>query len=162
MALTPTLAGGASSDDLPYEVASNLPREVWESINASNVLKDHKLSAHLNPDYLHGDFDGDGRRDTAVLVRHTTSGKTGIAVFHADRRDPILIGGGAPVAASRGDDLNWVGAWQIRQKGPVSSAYEAGPSPTLRGDALYVEKLESASALLYWTGSAYAWYQQGD
>jgi hypothetical protein len=34
--------------------------------------------------------------------------------------------------------------------------------PVLRGDALYVEKTESASAIIYWDGSTYRWYQQGD
>jgi hypothetical protein len=34
--------------------------------------------------------------------------------------------------------------------------------PVLRGDALMVVKLEAASAIVYWTGSEYAWYQQGD
>lgn len=34
--------------------------------------------------------------------------------------------------------------------------------PKLRGDGLMVIKTESASALIYWNGKRYAWYQQGD
>jgi len=32
----------------------------------------------------------------------------------------------------------------------------------LKGSALYVEKSEAASAIIYWTGKEYKWYQQGD
>jgi hypothetical protein len=32
----------------------------------------------------------------------------------------------------------------------------------LRGDGLLVEKTESASAILWWDGARYRWYQQGD
>jgi hypothetical protein len=40
-------------------------------------------------------------------------------------------------------------------------ADETAP-PTLKGDALMVIKTESASALIYWNGRGYSWYQQGD
>ena len=51
----------------------------------------------------------------------------------------------------------------VYPKGPVDkSAYEDGPPPKVRGDILFVEKLESASGVIYWDGSAYRWYHQSD
>jgi hypothetical protein len=52
--------------------------------------------------------------------------------------------------------------WQVYPRGPVEEGVEAGPPPKLRGEALLVEKSESASALIYWNGKRYVWYQQGD
>ena len=34
--------------------------------------------------------------------------------------------------------------------------------PHLRGDALLVGRSEAASALIYWNGKRYVWFQQGD
>ena len=34
--------------------------------------------------------------------------------------------------------------------------------PLMKGDALHVEKSESASALIYWNGRRYLWRQLGD
>jgi hypothetical protein len=35
-------------------------------------------------------------------------------------------------------------------------------APKLHGDALFVSKNETASALIYWNGKRYVWLQQGD
>lgn len=32
----------------------------------------------------------------------------------------------------------------------------------LNANAIYVAKSESSSAVIYWTGAKYKWYQQGD
>jgi hypothetical protein len=34
--------------------------------------------------------------------------------------------------------------------------------PPLIGGALLVEKMDSASAIVFWDGKEYQWYQQGD
>jgi hypothetical protein len=34
--------------------------------------------------------------------------------------------------------------------------------PRLHGEALLVGKSEAASALIYWNGKRYVWFQQGD
>ena len=47
-------------------------------------------------------------------------------------------------------------------RGPVGKGADGKAPPKLRGDALMVIKTESASALIYWNGTRYAWYQQGD
>jgi hypothetical protein len=44
----------------------------------------------------------------------------------------------------------------------VSRGASGDAAPTLRGDALWVEKSESASALVYWSGDRFEWYQLGD
>jgi hypothetical protein len=156
----PVFGDCASFDDLPFATASSLPRVVTQRLGQA-ALADYKLSGHLNPYYLQADLDGDGQRDAAVLIKHKVSGKVGIAVFHAGRAAPMVLGAGK-ATGNGGDDFNWMDAWQIQERGPIERGAGEGAPPTLKGDAILVIKTEAASGLLYWTGIGYAWYQQGD
>lgn len=160
LALLPILGLGASTEDLPFEVSSSLPDYVVQRLSARS-LQGFVLTARLNPYYLQGDFDGDGRRDTALLIKNKVSGKIGIAVLQSSRPEPFILGAGTSTGGG-GDNFNWMDAWQVQLRGPVGQGADETPPPRLKGDALLVIKTESASALLYWTGSKYEWYQQGD
>ena len=161
LTLVPALTDGASSDDLGFEIASNLPVEVWQQIHATSVLNDYKLSARLNPFYLQADFDGDGRRDVAVLVQHSISKLPGIAVFHASKEGPFILGSIGPAAGSTGY-ASIFNAWHVMERGPVRMGADQTTPPTLRGDALVLKKLEASSVIMYWTATSYATYWQGD
>jgi hypothetical protein len=139
----------------------NLPD--WSrEIVASAEKRDHlTLSNRLNPFYLQGDFDGDGRLDLAALVESAKDRKAGILVLLRARSDGIVLGAGRPVG-DHGDDFSWMDVWSVYPKGPVGRGADEKVSPRLRGDALLVEKSEAASALLYWNGKGFGWYQQGD
>jgi hypothetical protein len=63
---------------------------------------------------------------------------------------------------SGGDDFSWLDHWFTFTKDRVLPGADGSAPPTLRGDALWVEKSESASAVIYWSGSKFSWYQQGD
>jgi hypothetical protein len=51
--------------------------------------------------------------------------------------------------------------WSVSKKGNVN-VEAGGGTPTLIGDALLLEKMDSASAIVFWDGKEYQWYQQGD
>jgi len=60
-----------------------------------------------------------------------------------------------------GDNFDWMDIWKVVPKS--AAAKSLGRAATaLKGDALHVEKSESASALIYWNGAKYVWRQQGD
>ena len=148
----------------------NLPEWSREIVTSAEKREGVALSNRLNPFYLQGDFDGDGRLDLAALVESTRDKKTGILLLLRGRPDPILIGAGKPLG-DHGDDFSWMDVWSVYPKGPVgrgAGGTEAprlrgeSAAPRLRGDALLVEKSESASALLYWDVKGFRWYQQGD
>jgi hypothetical protein len=118
------------------------------------------VATRLNPMVLSGDFNGDHLTDFAVLVRHTKNGKIGIAVALQDAGVEVIGAGRA--FGNGGDDFTWLDHWYTYTKAPVERGADQAPPPQLIGDALFVEKSESASALIYFTPSGYRWYQQGD
>jgi hypothetical protein len=70
---------------------------------------------------------------------------------------------GAGTALGNGsDNFDWLDHWYTYTNAPVPRGADGTEPPKLVGDALYVEKSESASAIIYFHGSGYAWYQQGD
>ena len=108
-----------------------------------------------------GDFNGDGRWDTAVLIKERSSGKNGIAIYHGRSNRLIIVGAGQDWG-NGSDDFPGLDAWHVFHRGPVGKGADRKAPPKLRGDALMVIKTESASTLIYWNGTRYAWYQQGD
>jgi hypothetical protein len=161
VAVTALSASAAGPDDLPFPLSSSLPPSVLRVLENDKRAERYALVAHLNPFYLHGDFNGDRRTDTAVLVKNKDSGKLGIAIIHSGANSAVILGAGRKFG-NGGDDFRWMDAWHLYPRAPVSRGADERPPPTLSGDALMVLKTESASALIYWTGKRYAWYQQGD
>jgi photosystem II stability/assembly factor-like uncharacterized protein len=120
----------------------------------------YDVSAPLNPYYLNGDFNGDCNLDLAVLVRQRGTRKLGIAILRAGSSQIYVLGAGTPFGQG-GDDFSWMDTWSIHYKSSnVAQGAGQGPPPTLRGDAIYVAKGGGMSAIIYWTGSGFRWYQQ--
>lgn len=158
---TSSLARGAEPSDLDFVTASSLPRAVSSALSSNTErLSPYVLSAHINPYYLQGDFDGDGVLDTAVLLRERATGKAGVLILGGRGRVAVL-GAGRPFG-NGGDDFRWMNAWYVYPRAPVRRGADGGDPPTLRGDALMLVQTESASALVHWAENEYVWYQQGD
>ena len=148
--------------DVGFELASNLPRAFVEYLHSARRLDSYTLEARVNPFYLQGDFNGDGSIDTAIFVREKQSGKRGLLIVHGATNDPYVLAAGTEFNG-RGDDFSRFDAWRVYPRGPVpQGATSASGPPTLQGDGLHLEVLESASGIIYWDGARYAWYQQGD
>jgi hypothetical protein len=126
-----------------------------------DVAKRFVLDSRLNPFCLRGDFDGDGKADFAVLVKERSSGKAGVAVIHRATGRVFIMGAGTEFG-NGGDNYSWMDAWIVFDKGRVPQGATREPPPILRGDALLIFKTEAASAILWWNGTRYRWYQQGD
>jgi hypothetical protein len=168
-ALTLLIAAGR----LAPASAANAPHEPWPApawaVTAFEKAGVHLefspsaryiLTYHVNPMILFGDFDGDHRTDVAVLVRDPKTGKVGIAV--ARQAGGVDVLGGGVAFGNGGDDFRWLDRWYTFTRGPVEPGADQAAPPTLTGDAIWVEKGEAASAVVYFTGKAFAWYQQGD
>ena len=121
----------------------SVPDTVKKALTNSSTGKKHDLSFHVNPSYLEGDFDGDGKMDAAVLVKERSTGKLGIAIVDGQTGKVAILGAGIGIG-NGGDDFEWMDSWQVYSK------------------TRNVEESEAASALIYWNGKRYVWSQQGD
>jgi hypothetical protein len=151
----------SSSTPNPGPQVHKIPNPVERAIRTGSLPKDYDVSFHMDPFYLTGDFNGDGKVDVAVLVKQRATGKLGIAIVHSSTNKVTILGAGSPIG-NGGDDFAWMDIWQVYSK--ARGAHGAGETgvPRLRGDALLLSKSEAASALIYWNGKRYVWFQQGD
>ena len=138
-----------------------IPESVTRLFKTTGLDRQYEFSSHLTPSQLDGDFDGDGKPDVAILVRQRSSGKIGIAVCHSSASKVVFIGAGTEVG-NGGDNFDWMDIWKVIPKATAAKKIGKGAAAMLKGDALRVEKSESASALIYWNGRRYVWRQQGD
>ena len=138
-----------------------VPGPATRVFKATGLERDYEFSSHVKPSYLTGDFDGDGKPDVAVLVKQKSSGKIGIAVSHSSTNKVLFIGAGTEMG-NGGDNFDWMDTWNVTPKATAAKTVGKATAPLLKGDALHVEKSESASALIFWNGRRYVWRQQGD
>src|SRR6478736_9823720 len=122
---------------------SDLPDAIKKALTNGSVGKEYDLSFRINPSYLEGDFNGDGRMDAAVLVKERSTGKLGIAIVHGSTDKVTILGAGIGVG-NGGDDFEWMDSWQVYSKTRAGHASDETSAPRLRGDALLVEKSEAA------------------
>ena len=130
--------------------------QMWLTLSHSSNLQ---LSTRLNPRMWGGDFNGDGRADLALLVRHAESKKEGIA-FLLQGRMPLVVGAGTDFG-NGGDDFSWMDLCYVEARGTKHGNYK-GQSVSLQSDGLVVAKESSASALIYLRKGKLQWCQYGD
>jgi hypothetical protein len=154
---------GAASSPGPYVTAHphDIPEVINRGVTNGLLAKEYELSFRINPFYLRGDFNGDGRTDIAVLVKQRSTGKLGIAIISGATAKVTVLGAGTTIG-NGGDDFEWMDSWRCYSKGRATREAGERTVPHLRGDALLVGKSDAASALIYWNGRRYVWFQQGD
>ncbi|HSF22632.1 MAG TPA: hypothetical protein VLE20_00265 [Blastocatellia bacterium] len=138
-----------------------IPESATKLFKTTGLDRQYEFSSHLNPFYLSGDFDGDGKPDIAILVKQKSSGKIGVAVCHSSTNKVLFIGAGTEVG-NGGDNFDWMDTWSVTSKATAVKKVKKATAALLKGDALHVEKSESASALIHWNGRRYVWRQEGD
>jgi hypothetical protein len=161
--LIPTVTVGTDEplDQQTWVQLQNIPDWVRGAFADEGLDEHFEFSYHLNPCYLRGDLNGDGEADVAILIRSIPDGKVGIAVCHYNLKNVQILGAGTNLG-NGGANFSWMDIWSIFRKGEVAQGVAERTPPTLVGDALMVEKSESAGGLIYWDGEHYAWYQRGD
>jgi len=143
--------GAAQSPGSRY-IDQNLPHWVDVSLRPAGLGQQFQLFHDLNPYYLRGDFDGDGKVDIAVQIIDTSNRKRGIAIVHQADSSVHIVGAGHRLGG--GDDFSWLWVWRV----DTPSTRDPG---RVR-ETLFVEKPESASGWIVWNGHEYTWIQGSD
>jgi hypothetical protein len=123
----------------PADTAHLRPLPAWADSALTQFLADSGFvrTTRVTPSFLVGDFDGDGWKDAAVLVRRSANGKEGVAIFRRYGRSPIVLGCGQRFGDA-GDDWTWMDAWHPEQKSGHM--------------AIYAEHSESGGGYIEWDG----------
>ena len=141
----------------PSVTLNHIPTEISNCVRS--LGPQYGFGQKASPLYLSGNFSGTGKREYAVLVQH--NGRQGIALCRAgaaaNRR---VLGAGRNFHGMK--DLNF-DKWKLYPKRkPIEQGVGEGGPPVLHSDGMLLEWEESASAIVYWNGKKFVWYQQGD
>jgi hypothetical protein len=145
-------------------VEENVPSEIAMAIELGPFAQSYSIDGSVNPFYLRGDFDGDGKADYAIRIKSKRSGELGFAIWLSSQKKIVVLGAGIPfkVSGQTATNLEVLNTWKVYPKRPVERGVASGPPPRLIGEAILAGKKESASGLIYWSGKSFVWYQQGD
>ncbi len=159
------LFGTLNSNSFAQEVEKeNIPSEILKAVELRQFANLYSLDGSLNPFYLRGDFDGDGKADYAFRIKSKANHASGIGIWLSSKRKLIILGAGIQfkVSGSAVSNLDFFDTWQVYGKRRVRRGVESGLPPRLTAEAILLGKRESASGLIYWNGKTFVWYQQGD
>jgi hypothetical protein len=142
----------------------NTPSPVLHAIQRPEFKTKFDLSSLMNPFYVRGDFDRDGKPDYAFMIVNKGNGKRGIGVLLSSRRAVVILGAGSltRAGAAEVDDFNWIDSWEAIEMRTVETWNDEKIRIVRRGDGILVAKNESASGIYYWDGRRFRWLQQGD
>jgi hypothetical protein len=130
----------------------------WKLLEGTTLLDNYQLDiCRVNPWYLNGDFDANGYYDYSIILK-PRSGKDEIKLA-------VIWDSGKVDILERDDKLQYptIDAWHIFSKNEtVLLGAEEGTPPILIGDGIMIYKLESSSSLVYWNGTRFTYYWQGD
>lgn len=131
-----------------------------ERIRACGLPPELDPLDYLQPPTLDGDFDGDGALDFATPIARASDGKRGLAICRAGTwLDVIgLEGDLGQLQPPYFDRMDW---WAV-ETGPIQQGVSEGPPPPALGDTLTIGINDSSSVKLYWDGTRFQAYWQGD
>ena len=139
-----------------------LPTAIERCLESPTVRERVALAKTVNPFYLRGDFDGDGKPDYAVAVKGKQSGKLRVLMCVGNGRIFVLGSEGREVPFSDMPDDNFFApTWMVYTKSEATeigkySANEPKKLPTIRGEVL-VMWWEDGMSAIYWAGSSFRW-----
>src|SRR5512139_2720433 len=104
--------GDASSGEPTWQERQNLPSWAALILDDKSFASTYTLSTRMNPYFLQGDFNGDGRLDLAVLIERRQTAQQGIAILHAGASNAVVLGAGRSLG-NGGDDFIWLDSWSV-------------------------------------------------
>jgi hypothetical protein len=139
-----------------------LPDPIERCLEMPNVGARSEVSKTVNPFYLRGDFDGDGKSDYAVAVKGKVSGRLRVLMCMGSN-SAIFLGsenGDNPFSDMKDDNFfapNWM-VYTVSEAKRIGRYKSNEPRrlATIRGEVL-VMWWEDGMSAIYWDGSAFKW-----
>jgi hypothetical protein len=78
----------------------NIPDQILPLVGQGHFAALYNLDGSLNPFYLRGDFDVDGKTDYAVRIKSRAGKGSGIAIWLSSKRQFLVLGAGVPFKVS--------------------------------------------------------------
>jgi hypothetical protein len=132
----------------------------------------YEISRQHQPFIVTGHFNPDQTLDTAILVRHKSTGKDALFIKHGGTDKSFLLIKGKDVGTDF-PDFNWVGQFEILRKGTkvwdnVIDGEIVGEDQVpenrkviLKTDGIFVHVDEaSGGGIIYYKNGKYVWVQQ--
>ena len=130
----------------------NVPPEMSRCLDKMPALA---IRAAINPFYLSGDFDGDGRLDYAIQVVEGKTLKKGVLVCLSTKRTARIIGEGHNFG---GEESLRFDSWYVLSRAALRKSIGAHAHT----DAFVLRVKETASGIVYWDGAGFRWKQLDD
>ena len=161
--LSLTLNAQEKSSTTGWTQKKTLPKWAQQEFKSHGLDRQYAVTYQLYPYYFNGDFNGDGRRDIAFLVKNKSNNKSGIVFIHGKRQQAIstqyfILGAGKPFSTT-GDNTKWIDIWSFIQEDNVPPILGNVKLPSLHGDVLKVEHREGKKGLIHWDGKRYEWFK---
>lgn len=149
-----------SKNDI-LDTETQLPQWSLDYMGTQIDNEKYEVSNFISPNFIVADFNGDNVDDVAIAISAIDSDKKGILIIHKNANQHFICGAGNMIG-NGGDDFKWMDIWKIYDKSELKPGMGETEIISLKSKALFVEKSESASAVIYWAETEYKWYQQGD
>lgn len=151
-----------SKEYIQFKLSSSFSDNILAKLRKEKFFDQYEFNADINPFYMTGDFNGDNRPDYAFAISEKANGKKGILIANSYTTYTVL-GAGKMFPDRNRDDLSYMEVCRVHsQSEKVEMGIDETEPPTLKGDAILCIKPEASSWLIYWDGSRYRVYWQGD
>jgi hypothetical protein len=152
---------GSTFGQTPIEPKYRLPKWVFLIFeNDKSFRSKYEISDYINPFYLEGDFNGDSLIDVAIAIKDKSTQKRGIIIVNQSNKGYFIIGAGKTFGHGR-DDFDWLDMWSVYRDKFIEDPGTFRKTVELNHPAILVEAFEKFSAIIYWNGAKYVWFQQG-
>ena len=154
------------TDTIHHDTVSPAVSNPYGFDTAYEISREHK------PFIVTGYFSPDSVLDTAILIRHKSTGKDVLFVKHGGTDKSFLLKNGKDVG-TKFDDFNWVGEFALTKKGTkvwnnVIDDEIVGEDQVsekdkfiLKTDGIWVHVDEaSGGGIIYYKNGKYVWVQQ--
>lgn len=140
-------------------------QKVWTPTEISSCfkgpeLRKSKIDSRVNPYYLRGDFDGDGKPDFAVMILGPNSESSGLAICHGNGQRFVLGAGSVPKFSTWKDDNFLSSEWEVATLSQFRElVYDKKAGINAKGEVI-VLWWEDGSAYIFWDGEKYRWLSE--